>query len=142
MAFTNRGAPVGIEGRLTAGGFFGGDRLAITPTFRFRLGEQFNGEVVWSYNDIDLPGGSFKTNLARLRLSYSFTPQIFIDGLVQYNDRLDQWSSNLRFGWQDASSTGLYVVYNDIQEIGRDAGESQRQLIVKYSRLVNLLGGS
>ena len=142
VAFTNRGAPVGIEGRLTAGGFFGGDRLAITPTFRFRLGEQFNVEVVWSHNDIDLPGGSFKTNLARLRLSYSFTPQIFIDGLVQYNDRLDQWSSNVRFGWQDASSTGLYVVYNDIQEIGRDAGESQRQLIVKYSRLVNLLGGS
>lgn len=139
VAFTNRGAPVGIEGRVTSGGFFGGDRLAITPTLRFRIGEQFNAEAVWSHNDIDLPGGSFKTNLARLRLSYSFSPKVFIDGLLQYNDRRDQWSSNVRFGWRDASSTGFYIVYNDIQDIGRDAGEPQRRWIVKYSRLFNLL---
>lgn len=139
VAFTNRGAAVSVEGRVIAGGFFGGDRLAVTPSLRFRMGERFNAEAVWSHNDIDLPGGSFKTNLARLRLSYSFTPSIFIDGLVQYNDRRDQWSSNLRFGWRNASSTGFYVVYNDIQEIGRDAGEPQRRLIIKYSRLFNLL---
>ena len=141
VAFTNEGAPWSVNFRLTAGGFFGGDRLAATPSFTFRVSERFNGEVVWNYNDIDLPGGSFETNLARLRLSYSFTPKIFIDSLVQYNDRRDQWSSNIRFGWRGESSTGFYVVYNDIQEIGRDAGEPQRRLIVKYSRLFNLLRG-
>ena len=139
VAFTNRGAAVNAEVRVFAGGFFGGDRLAITPEINFRLGERFVGELAWSHNDIDLPGGSFETNLARLRLAYSFTPEIFIDSLVQYNDRLDQWSSNIRFGWRGESNTGLFIVWNDIRDIGRDAMEPQRRLIVKYSKLFNLL---
>ena len=141
VAFTNRGAPWSVSLRLTAGGFFGGDRLAAAPSLSFRFGERLNGEVVWNYNDIDLPGGSFETNLARLRLSYSFTTKIFIDTLVQYNDRRDQWSSNVRFGWRGESSAGFYVVLNEIQELGRDAGEPQRRLILKYSRLFDLFRG-
>lgn len=141
VAFTNRGAPVSVAGRLTAGGFFGGDRLSFAPSLSFRRGEKFNGELAWSYNDIDLPGGAFETNLGRLRLSYSFTPKIFVDGLLQYNDRLDQWSSNVRFGWLRDAATGLYVVYDDIQELGAGAREAQRRVIVKYSRLFDVFGG-
>jgi len=32
---------------------------------------------------------------------------------VQYNDRADVWSMNLRVGWLQAANTGLFVVYND-----------------------------
>ena len=141
VAFTNQGAAVSAQARLTAGGLFGGDRLTFSPGLNFRRSEKFNGEVAWSYNDIDLPGGAFETHLGRLRLAYSFTPKIFVDGLVQYNDRLDQWSSNVRFGWRHDASTGLYVVYNDIQEFGLDAGEPRRRLIVKYSRLIDFFKG-
>ena len=53
------------------------------------------------------------TNLARLRVSYSFTTRVFVQGLVQYNDRADLWSMNFRFGWLQAANTGLFIVYND-----------------------------
>ena len=141
VAFTNQGAPISGQASLTVGGLFGGDRLTFSPAVKFRRGEKFNGELAWSYNDLDLPGGAFETNLGRLRLAYSFTPKVFIDGLMQYNDRLDQWSSNVRFGWRHDASTGLYVVYNDIQEFGIGAGEARRRLIVKYSRLFDLFRG-
>jgi len=142
VGWTNRGAPLGFEMTVVAGGYFGGDRLLIAPSFRFRSGEKFNGEIAWRYNDIDLEDDAFEANLGRLRLSYSFTPKIFLDGLLQYNNSLDEWSSNIRFGWQEDSGTGLYVVYNEIQEIGRNTLPAQRRLIIKYSRLFNLLGGS
>ena len=140
VAFTNRGAPASGEIRLFAGGFFGGDRVSLTPSFRFRFGEKFNAEIVWAHNDIDLPGGAFKTNLGRLRLAYSFSPEVFLDGLLQYNDRSDRWSANVRFGWRHDSSTGLFIVYNENQEIGRGLGEPERRLTIKYSRLIDLFG--
>ncbi|MEO1082986.1 MAG: DUF5916 domain-containing protein, partial [Acidobacteriota bacterium] len=138
VAFTNRGAAAGAEIRVIAGGFFGGDRVNATPTFRFRVGEQFNAELVWSHNDIDLPGGAFTTNLGRLRVAYSFSPEVFLEALLQYNDRPDRWSTNLRFGWRQDSSTGLFVVYNENQEIGDGLLVPERRLIVNLSRLFDL----
>ena len=70
-------------------------------------------ELAYQRNDVDLPQGDFVTNLARLRVSYSFTPRIFAQSLIQYNDRADVWSMNVRVGWLQAANTGLFVVYND-----------------------------
>ncbi len=93
-----------------------------------------------------MPGGSFRTNLGSLRASYSFTTRLFLQALLQYNDRADNWSSNVRFGLLSDANTGLFVVYNDIQGIGSldphlDIDESLfgRTLTVKYSYLFDLL---
>ena len=88
--FTNRGAPVSFSTRITAGGFFDGDRFSTSPGLTFRIGDKFNTSINWQYNDIDLEGGSFETNLGRLRTTYSFTPRIFVQALVQYNDPASQ----------------------------------------------------
>ncbi len=137
---TNLGAPVSGELRWIEGGLFGGDRTTIEPSVTVRAGETFNANFAWSYNDLRLPGGDFTTNLLRLRTSYSFTTRMFFQALVQYNDRADLWSSNLRFGLLSDANTGLFVVYNDIQGIGagvpRGAG---RTLTLKYSYLFDLL---
>ncbi len=138
--FTNRGAPVSFTLRPTFGGFFGGDRLAVSAGLDFRLGEKFNSEIDWRHNDIDLPGGSFETNLGRLRATYSFTPKILVQALVQYNDLADVWATNLRFTWLQRANAGLFVVYNEIQDVGlAGTGVADRELIVKYSRLIDLL---
>ena len=138
--FTNRGAPAGFELRITAGGIFGGDRVALAPSLRLRAGEAFNGELGWTHNDVDLPGGSFETNLGRLRLSYSFTPRVFVQALAQYNDRADHWATNLRFGRLQSANTGLFVVYDEARDLGSaGTGVPDRSLIVKYSRLFDVL---
>jgi hypothetical protein len=139
VSFTNRGAPVSVGYRLTAGGFFGGDRVAHTPSIRVRVGDTTNAELSWATNDIDLPWGDFTTNLARVRVSYSFTPRLFLQSLVQYNDRAQIWSANLRFGWLNRANTGLFVVYNDTDDTGlRGRAIAGRSFIVKISRLIDL----
>jgi hypothetical protein len=138
--FSNQGAPVSIDTRVTAGGFFGGRRTAFNPSLRFRLGEEFNSEVGLSRNDVSLPGGSFVTNLVRARVSYSFSPSVFVQSLVQYNDRADLWSTNLRFGWYQKGSTGVFVVYNDTQGLADSTLlRPDRSLVIKVSRLVDVL---
>ena len=140
VAFTNQGAPLSTRMRLTFGGFFGGSRVVVAPQVRFRISDVFNTEVNWSRNDINLPGGAFVTNLISSRVSYSFSPRIYVQALLQYNDRADLWSNNVRFGWLNQANTGLFVVYNDTQ--GFDDStlmRPDRSLTIKFSRLLDLL---
>lgn len=140
VAFTNQSNPFSLEGRLVAGGFFGGDRISFSPAVNFRVGDRFQSSLNWSYNDVDLPEGDFETNLGRLRLSYSFTLRLFIQALIQYSDRDDLWASNLRFGWLNTASTGLYLVYNEIRDTGElSSGIPGRSIVLKYSHMFDLL---
>jgi hypothetical protein len=137
---TNMGAPVSLENRLVVGGFFGGRRVTLEPELRMRAGQVFNAEVALQRNDIDLPGGDFRTNLLRIRLSYSFTTRLFVQSLVQYNDRLDNWSTNLRLGWLQTANTGLFIVYNENREVGGlPLGTRDRSVALKFSRMVDVL---
>ena len=141
MFWTNEGAWWNLNVRTTIGGFFGGNRIATRPRLRFRYGEQLNAELSVSHNNIDLPGGDFIANLWRARVSYSFTPKIFVQALVQYSDRIDDLGSlNLRFGWQRTANTGLFLVYNDTRfDEGMGWNEQFRGFIIKYSHLFDLL---
>ena len=137
---TNLGAPISLNVNGIIGGLFGGDRVTITPSIAARVGETFNAVFEWSYNDLRLPGGDFTTNLIRTRVAYSFTTRMFLQALIQYNDRADLWSSNIRFGLLSDANTGLFVVFNDIQGIGsRIPSGAGRTLTLKYSYLFELL---
>ena len=137
---TNQGAPISFTFRATVGGFFGGDRVQMGPEVSMRTGQTFNAQLSWSRNDIDLPGGAFVANLGTVRLNYSFTTRMFLQALVQYNDRADLWSSNIRFAILSDANTGLFIVYNDTQGLGdvRPTGAG-RTLTIKYSQLFDVL---
>ena len=125
--------------RATIGGFYSGDRVALTPSMVVRLGEKFVGEVSWSQNDVDLPEGDFITRVGLFRMAYSFTPKLALEALFQYNNVDDLLSTNLRFSWLRKANTGLYVVLNDIN--GYDAytgAQPDRSLIAKYTHMFDI----
>jgi hypothetical protein len=139
---TNQGAPVSLNLQTIIGGFFGGDRVTITPTLRMRAGDTFTTELAYQRNDVDLPWGAFTTNLLRARASYSFDTRRFVQALVQYNDRADLWSVNLRFGWLQAANTGLFVVYTDtrgLYDLYPTPQRTDRSFVVKFSRMFDLI---
>jgi len=101
-----------------------------------RAGDKMNSEFSYIANDINLPFGDFNSNIFRARVSYSFTPSIYLQGLIQYNNSTDSWSTNARFGWLNKSNTGLFIVFNEIRD---DIGIDQRSLTLKYSYLFDVL---
>ena len=156
VGITNQGAPVSLEARVTAGGFFGGSRVTARGVVRSRLGDAWNATADYTRNDISLPASRFVTNLLKMRLSYSFSPRLYVQGLVQYNDVIDIWSTNLRLGWLQAANTGLFLVYNENRDSERDPlgtrdplgvgvrdplglGLRDRTLTIKYSHTFDLL---
>ena len=139
--FTNQSRPLSFRLDATVGGRFGGDRASIAPQIKFRIGESFSSELSINYNDFDLPvpDGQFTANLAKLRLSYSFTPKILMQALVQYNDLEERLGTNLRFSWLQSANSGLYLVYNEVDEQGIGALPTGREFILKYSRIFDVL---
>ena len=134
-------APLNFELRSTIGGRFGGDRVTLEPTIRYRIGEKFSSEFSYDYNDFDLPvpGGDFTADLWRLRVSYSFSPRMLLQLLTQYNEQDDMVSTNLRFSWFQSANTGLYFVYNEVDERGFGAPPRGREFVIKYNRIFDLL---
>jgi hypothetical protein len=137
---TNQAAPLSISLRTKVGGRFGGDRFSLTPTLKYRIGETFSSEFSYNYNEFDLPvpGGDFTANLARLRLTYSFTPKILLQALVQYNELNDVLGTNLRFSWLRSANAGLFLVYNEVDEQGIGARPTGREFIIKYSHIFDV----
>lgn len=140
VVMMDQSAPFSASLTTTVGGRFGGDRVTLEPTLRYRIGERFSSELSLQYNDFDLPvaNGDFQISLTRLRLSYSFTPKMLLQALVQHNDNSDTLATNLRFSWLQSANSGLYLVYNEVDDRGLGAPPTGREFILKYSRIFDV----
>ncbi len=137
---TNQAAPFSYSGGVHAGGFLSGNRQSWDTTLNYRHKSKIITSLSWSYNDVDLAEGSFITNLIQARVSYNFSPLIYLQAFVQYNDDADAWSSNIRFSRLNTGGTGLFIVYNDTEGLGNMLiGPQNRSLIVKYTHQFDIL---
>ena len=137
---TNLSAPFSVQGSIDAGGFYSGRRVGTTTTVNYRYRDKFVTSLRVAYFDVNLQEGDFITSVVALKGAYSFTPRIFLQATVQYNNETEDVGSNIRFGWLNTAGTGLYVVYNDIRHFGVfdrtgfDRGPKGRQFIIKYTK--------
>ena len=104
-------------------------RLAVEPTF--------------SLTRIERPQAAFTTRLARARVDYGFSPLMFASALLQYSSTDRAFSTNLRFRWEYAPGSELFVVYSDERDMTNERyvtpttvrGLKNRTFIVKVNRL-------
>ncbi|MBK8506443.1 MAG: carbohydrate binding family 9 domain-containing protein [Saprospiraceae bacterium] len=136
VLMTNESKTVSLSTRHVLGGFFGGKRYANSATLKLRFGDRFNSEFILSHNDIQLPEGDFIAKLFGTRLSYSFTPRLYIQSLLQYNSVSEFWSTNIRFGWLQQANSGLFLVYN---QLNGSQTILNRSFTLKYSYLIDVL---
>jgi hypothetical protein len=141
--FTDQSRTFSFNSRFNWGAFLSGDKRTSSADVTVRYGDRSSATVAATYNDVMLPEGDFTTLLTSVKLSYFFTPRIYLQGLVQYSDQVDTWSANVRLGWLSTAGTGLFIVYNDVQEsydFGRLEGPTARSLFIKYTKQFNLFG--
>ena len=138
---SNASADWSISSTFNAGGFFTGHRKSIQATLTNRIGTTWLAALRVNYDDVDLAEGSFENTVVGLRVAYSFTPRMFLQSLVQYNNQSREFSGNVRFGWLSTAGTGLFVVFNEVQENLRTTGwaAQNRALVVKFTRQFGIL---
>ena len=124
---------------LQRGSFYSGDKTTVGfNRGRLELTPQFSLEPSVSYNRVDLPEGTFTTNLVTTRTTYTVTPLMFVSALLQYNSSSDSLSTNVRLRWEYQPGSELFVVYNEQRDTlvpDRFSQLENRAFIVKINRL-------
>ena len=99
------------------GEFYSGDKTTIALRgARINVSPQLSLEPTLSFNWVDLPQGSFRSDLAVARVNYAFTPFSFLSALVQYNSGNDSFTTNLRFRWEYQPGSDLFLVYSEARD--------------------------
>lgn len=137
---TDRSAPLSVDGRIDVGGFYNGHRVGGAITVDARWGEAFRVSTRAQRYHVDLETGTFNTSLYSIQAAYAFTPRVYLQSILQYNDQTRNVSGNLRFGWLNTAGTGLFIVLNDLEHAGSmertgiPRGPVERTVVVKYTR--------
>ena len=122
------------------GSFYGGNKTTVwLRGGRVNVSERLSIEPTVSFNTVDLPQGSFRTDLAVTRINYAFTPRMFLGGLMQYNSGNDSFSTNLRLRWEYRPGSELFIVYTEARDtdvFDRFSELSNRGLTVKVNYLL------
>ncbi|MAC93828.1 MAG: hydrolase [Flavobacteriaceae bacterium] len=139
VMFTNPNNKTSFRNRTYIGGYFGGSRISSSNKVNLRLGDKFNAETNFNYNRLKLPNGLTNVVITGLRLAYSFTPRMFLQSLVQYNNVSEITSVNARFGWLKNANTGLFVVINIVRDNDFLNQLNNQSITIKYSYQFDLL---
>ncbi len=132
-----------LNGTFTAraGEYFSGDiRTVGFNRGRVEVTPQLSVEPSVSVNWIDTPQGSFRADLVVTRVSYTFTPRMFLSALTQYNSSSDTISNNFRLRWEYSPGSELFVVYSEDRDTDpfmpdRFSELRNRGFVVKFNRL-------
>ena len=103
---------VSVESRVTMGEFFDGDSTRYEVDLLWQPGPEFTASLGYQHNDIDLVAGDFQVDVASLRLSRSFTPDLTWTNLVQWDSDSRAFGLNSRLRWIPEPGQEIFVVYN------------------------------
>lgn len=134
---SNPSASISGRVRYEVGNFWDGTRkglllsLALKPHYKFSVSAQLQWEK------LKLQGGDFTTRLVNTRIEYSFSTEMFLSALIQYNSDLDEISTNLRFNLIHRPLSDIFIVYNEQRDtFGADT--VNKSLTFKYTHMVDL----
>ena len=120
------------------GGFFDGNWLRTNSGLTFRLSRFIRVSTQWTYADVKLQAGAFSFDQFRQRVDVSFSPNVRLNLLAQYNTSDELLGVNARFHWIYRPGSDLFIVYNEnwtAETISRREPLG-RQLIVKLNYLL------
>jgi hypothetical protein len=139
VMITNPNKPINFYNRSLIGGYYGGSRVQLSNTMNIRSGNKFSANINLTYSDLRLLNGDVNALITGARLSYSFTPKMFVQSLVQYNNITNVTSLNARFGLLQKANAGLYVVLNIVKDKDWIDQINNQTLSIKYSRQIDVL---
>jgi hypothetical protein len=130
-----------VSGEMTLqhGSFYDGTLMVIGyNNARVSVTDRLSVEPAISINLIDLPSGSFTTQVLRARTDYAFSPRMFASGLVQYSSNDSVFSTNLRFRWEYRPGSEFFLVYTDERDTFPTGAPvlKNRAVVAKINRLV------
>ncbi|MFN7978574.1 MAG: DUF5916 domain-containing protein [Vicinamibacterales bacterium] len=124
---------------LIRGGLWSGTQRTVNAAVTLRAAAKLRATMGVSTTDatLDLPAIHFTTSLWTLRGNYSFSRNMYLDSLLQYDHDQDRFNANVRFNLIHRPLSDLYVVYNEQRVTTPDISVPPgRGLIVKFTEML------
>ena len=115
------------------GDFFNGTRQRVSTEVVWRLNARLGVEGQGEFNRISLPDGTFNTHLFGHRFLYSFSPDLFVRGFLQWNSAQELVGGNFLFNYRYLPGSDLFVVYNQVWDTESGLQQASRSLQLKVS---------
>lgn len=125
--------------RGSVGQFFNGNKYSIGGRASYRFQPYGNIGVEAQYNNVKLPDPYSSAQLLLLgpRIDITFSKTVYLTGLFQYNNQVDNFNTNIRFQWRYKPVSDLYIVYTD-NYYASDFSPKNRSLVFKLTYWLNL----
>ena len=137
LMLTDASRSVSLRSFNNWGEFYEGDWVSLRQTLGLRLSRLVRASTTWSHHDVDLPQGAFEINLWSQGVDLSFTPDLRLNMIAQYNDAAEDLGVNIRFHWIYRPGADIFLVYNENWTAPslRERRTQGRQLILKATYL-------
>ena len=136
---TDASRPVSLTYTLISGGLWSGTQrtqqvsVAVRPSFRLGATEGVSHTEAY----LDAPRAKFEALLWTTRVNYSFTTNMFIDALSQYDPRQRMFNANVRFNVIHHPLSDLFIVFNEQRMTAPDAPVPGRGVILKFTQMMS-----
>ncbi|MEQ9401253.1 MAG: DUF5916 domain-containing protein [Longimicrobiales bacterium] len=113
-AGTSAGRALSGRARVSTGGFFNGDRTALSLSGQWRANYRLSLDGSAQRNKISIPGAQdFDADVYGGRLTYGASTTLFASAFVQYNSATEDLVTNLRLNYIHAPLSDLFIVYTE-----------------------------
>jgi hypothetical protein len=123
----------------TRGGLWSGSQSSLNATVTFRPDYRFRVSTGVQHTSakLDRPNQKFDATVWTGRANYSFTTNMFLDALTQYDAAIKQFNANVRFNVIHHPLSDLFIVYNEQRFTTPDAPVPGRSLVVKFTQMLS-----
>lgn len=136
---SDQSRPISLDTRIIWGGLYSGTQRTVNGSVTFRAGYRMRATLGMQRTaaSLDLPRVNFVNNLLTAKVNYSFTTNMFIDALSQYDETTKQFNANVRFNLIHHPLSDLFIVYNDQRILTPDSPVPGRALMVKFTQMLS-----
>jgi hypothetical protein len=135
---TDPSRPVSLDFTGILGGLWTGTQrtvrfgINVKPSYKFRTSVNLSR----THGDLDGPGGTFVREVWVMRANYSFTTNMFVDALAQYDPDRDIFNANVRFNLIHHPLSDLFLVYNEQRFTTDNTVPAGRSIILKLTHML------
>jgi hypothetical protein len=98
------------------GDYYDGTRLRTLASVVIHPRPGLQADFTWDRSNVSLKEGRFITDLIYSDLVFSFTSNLFVRTLVQWN-KVDNFRVNAMIDWTYRPGSDFYLVYNDVRDL-------------------------
>ncbi|MBM4194860.1 MAG: carbohydrate binding family 9 domain-containing protein [Gemmatimonadetes bacterium] len=135
---TDASRKVALNYSVAWGGLWSGTQSTVNGTVTVRPSYKLRLSVGSQHSRItlDKPKDEFDATVWTGRVNYSFTTNMFLDALSQYDMATRQVNSNIRFNVIHRPLSDLFIVFNENRFTTPDAPIPGRSLVLKFTQMM------